>query len=61
MAINVFMVFFMGSNPQAFHKWCWAYCLVCYGGPFILAMVCLELKDPSKGLVYGNAGVSRDR
>jgi hypothetical protein len=58
MAINVLMVFFMGASPSTFKRWGWVYCIICYGGPLIIATVCLQLRDPNKGLVYGSAGVS---
>jgi hypothetical protein len=58
MAINVFMVFFMGASPSTFKKWGWLYCGICYGGPLIIAVVCLMLRNPNKALVYGSAGVS---
>jgi hypothetical protein len=58
MAINVVMVFFMNGNPHSIKKWGWLYCLICYGGPLIVALVCLKLRAPGKGLVYGSAGVS---
>ncbi|KAL2208645.1 hypothetical protein CC79DRAFT_1355941 [Sarocladium strictum] len=38
MAINVFLVFFFRTSPDSFKKWWWVYCLVCYGGPFIIAL-----------------------
>lgn len=57
MAINCLMVFFLNGNAHSIKRWGWLYCLVCYGGPFIIALVCLQLKDPNKTLVYGNAGL----
>lgn len=59
MAVNVVMVFFMNGNPHSIKKWGWLYCLVCYGGPLIVALVCLQLRAPGKGQVYGSAGVSQ--
>ena len=58
MAVNVFMVFFFAANPNAFRKHLWIYCIICFGGPGIPALVCLLIRDPKKGLVYGNATVS---
>ncbi|KAH8913074.1 hypothetical protein BR93DRAFT_964196 [Coniochaeta sp. PMI_546] len=57
MAVNVVMVFFMNGNPHSIKKWGWLYCLVCYGGPLIVALVCLQLRAPGKGKVYGSAGL----
>lgn len=58
MAINVLMVFFMNGDAHSIKKWGWVYCLICYGGPLIIALVCLQLRAPNKTLVYGSAGVS---
>ncbi|OIW32768.1 hypothetical protein CONLIGDRAFT_679147 [Coniochaeta ligniaria NRRL 30616] len=57
MAVNVVMVFFMNGNPHSIKKWGWLYCIVCYGGPLIVALVCLQLRAPGKGQVYGSAGL----
>ena len=56
MAVNVFLVFFFGANPASFRQYVWVYCLVCFGVPFIPAIVCLLYKD-SRGAVYGDATV----
>jgi hypothetical protein len=58
MAINILLVFYFRVSPKAFHKWWWIYCLVCYGGPFVIALSLLLVHGDSRGLVYGNAGVS---
>lgn len=57
MAINVFLVFYCRTSPDAFRRWWWLYCLVCYGGPFLIALVLLLIKNPLKGPVYGEATV----
>ncbi|KAK3688672.1 G-protein coupled receptor [Podospora appendiculata] len=57
MAINVLLVFFMNASPHTIKRWGWLYCLICYGGPFIIAAVCLRLTDPHKTAVYGSAGI----
>ncbi|SPN96595.1 related to G protein coupled receptor like protein [Cephalotrichum gorgonifer] len=54
MAINVFLVFFVGANPATFRKHVWIYCVVCFGLPFIPAVACLLVKG-EKGRVYGDA------
>jgi len=59
MAVNVLLVFFKGANPHTIKKWGWLYCLICYGGPFVIAIVCLFLREPNKTVVYGSAGVSQ--
>lgn len=58
MAINVLLIFFTNTNPHTIKKWGWLYCLICYGGPFIISLICLKLRSPDKTLVYGNASVS---
>ena len=58
MSINVFLVFFFRASPDAFQKWWWLYCLICYGGPFVIALVLLLIRNPERGLVYGEATVS---
>ncbi|KAB5515121.1 G-protein coupled receptor [Coniochaeta sp. 2T2.1] len=55
MAINVWMVFFMAANPASFRRYLWIYCLVCYGGPALPAIVLLLIRGDPRGPVYGNA------
>ncbi|KAK3318095.1 hypothetical protein B0H66DRAFT_602697 [Apodospora peruviana] len=57
MAINVLLVFFKGASPHAIKQWGWLYCLICYGGPFVIAVICLLLKKDGKTVVYGSAGI----
>ncbi|KAM7198558.1 hypothetical protein V8F20_006088 [Naviculisporaceae sp. PSN 640] len=57
MAVNVLLVFFKGANPHTIKRWGWLYCLICYGGPFVIAMICLFLREPNKTVVYGSAGL----
>jgi hypothetical protein len=57
MAINVFLVFFFRTSPDSFKKWWWVYCLVCYGGPFIIALSLLFVRKEGRGPVYGGATV----
>ncbi|UKZ79729.1 hypothetical protein TrVFT333_007490 [Trichoderma virens FT-333] len=54
MAVNVFLVFYFHTNPDSFRKRWWIYCLICYGGPFTIALTLLLLRSP-RGLVYGGA------
>ena len=58
MAFNVLLVFQFRVSPVAICRLWWAYCGVCYGGPFIIALVLLLIRNDSRGLVYGDAGVS---
>ena len=57
MAVNVFFVFYFRASPDSFRRWWWAYCVICYGGPFIIALVLLLLRNARKGPVYGDATV----
>ncbi|KAH7275186.1 hypothetical protein FSOLCH5_006075 [Fusarium solani] len=57
MAFNVFLVFFFRTSPDAFRRWWWLYCLICYGGPFIIALSLLLVRSPGRGLVYGQATI----
>lgn len=56
MAINVFLVFYFRTSPDSFRRWLWLYCLICYGGPFVISMTLLLIKSP-RGPVYGQATV----
>ncbi|KND92938.1 Cyclic AMP receptor-like protein A [Tolypocladium ophioglossoides CBS 100239] len=57
MAINVFLVFYYRTSPDSFRRWWWLYCLICYGGPFVIALTLLLIKNPDKGPVYGEATI----
>lgn len=56
MAINLLFVFFYDADPHSLRKWGWLYCLMCFGGPFGIALMCLLVTEPGKSLIYGNAG-----
>ncbi|KAK9435404.1 G-protein coupled receptor [Metarhizium brunneum] len=55
MAINVVLVFYFRTSPDSFRRWWWLYCLICYGGPFVIALSLLLIRNSPKGLVYGDA------
>ncbi|KFA77881.1 hypothetical protein S40288_02530 [Stachybotrys chartarum IBT 40288] len=56
MAVNVYLVFYMRFDPNCFKRWWWLYCIICYGGPFTIAMTLLFIRDESRGgPVYGEA------
>lgn len=55
MAVNVYLVFFRRYDSTRLKKLYWLYGVICYGLPFIPAMVCLFLKTHKKGKIYGNA------
>ncbi|OAA76737.1 Glucose receptor Git3 [Akanthomyces lecanii RCEF 1005] len=57
MAINVLLVFYFRATPDSFARWWWIYCLVCYGGPFAIALTLLLSKTPNRGPVYGEATI----
>ncbi|KAH6895634.1 hypothetical protein B0T10DRAFT_557827 [Thelonectria olida] len=57
MAVNVFLVFFCNASPSTFRKYAWVYCLVCFGGPLIPAIALISIRDPTKGLIFGDAAL----
>ncbi|KAJ4138162.1 hypothetical protein NW768_001980 [Fusarium equiseti] len=57
MAFNVFLVFFFRASPDSFRRWWWVYCLICYGGPFAIAIALLLVRNPNRGLVFGQATI----
>ncbi|PHH92790.1 hypothetical protein CDD83_4949 [Cordyceps sp. RAO-2017] len=57
MAINVFLVFYFRTSPDSFRRWWWLYCLICYGGPFVIALALLFVKNQQRGSVYGQATI----
>ncbi|KAJ4854891.1 G protein-coupled glucose receptor regulating gpa2 domain-containing protein [Trichoderma breve] len=57
MAFNVFLVFFFNANPATFRKRIWIYCIICFGGPLVPAVVLVSIHDDAKGPVFGNAAL----
>ncbi|XWW93936.1 hypothetical protein V2A60_001875 [Cordyceps javanica] len=57
MAINVLLVFYFRATPDSFARWWWVYCIICYGGPFTIALTLLLSKASGKGPVYGEATI----
>ncbi|KAF7555580.1 hypothetical protein G7Z17_g2091 [Cylindrodendrum hubeiense] len=57
MAFNVFLVFFFRTSPDAFRKWWWLYCLICYGGPFGISLALVLVRHPGRGRVFGQATI----
>ncbi|KAJ4149267.1 hypothetical protein NW754_000706 [Fusarium falciforme] len=55
MAINVFLVFFLNANPRTFRQYAWLYCVICFGGPMIPAIVLISVRDHPDGLIFGDA------
>jgi hypothetical protein len=58
MAINVFLVFFCNADPRMFRKYAWLYCIICFGGPLIPAIVLISIRNSPRGLMFGDATVS---
>lgn len=58
MAFNVFLVFFNNANPSKFQEYKWIYCVVCFGGPLLPAIVLVSIRDEERGPVFGDAAVS---
>ncbi|KPM45392.1 hypothetical protein AK830_g1221 [Neonectria ditissima] len=57
MAVNVFLVFFFNASPRTFRKYAWVYCVVCFGGPMIPAVVLISIRVPNRGLIFGDAAL----
>ncbi|GKU04281.1 cyclic amp receptor a [Fusarium langsethiae] len=55
MAINVFLVFFCNADPRMFRKYAWLYCIICFGGPLIPAIVLISIRNSPRGLIFGDA------
>ncbi|QPH18006.1 hypothetical protein C2857_002957 [Epichloe festucae Fl1] len=55
MAVNVFLVFFNNADPSLFRKYTWVYCIICFGGPMVPAVVLVALQGDPKGPVIGDA------
>ncbi|PHH59381.1 hypothetical protein CDD81_3340 [Ophiocordyceps australis] len=57
MSINVFLVFYFRTSPDSVRRWWWIYCIICYGGPGIIALTLLLIKNHERGLIYGEATI----
>ncbi|KOS22860.1 Cyclic AMP receptor-like protein A [Escovopsis weberi] len=57
MAVNVFLVFYFHTNPDSFRKFWWLYCIICYGGPFLIALSLLLVRGSGPNRVYGGATI----
>jgi len=58
MAVNVYLVFFHNADPSSFRKYLWVYCLVCFGGPMVPAIILISIRDDVRGPIFGDAVVS---
>lgn len=59
MACNVYLALFRKHDTEHLRNLEWRYMLLCYGVPFIPALVLLFVKNDRQGKVYGKATVSR--
>jgi len=57
MAINVYMTLFRKYNAQQLKSLEWKYHIMCYGVPFVIALVYIFIETPAKGKMYGPATV----
>ncbi|PLN76180.1 family A G protein-coupled receptor-like protein [Aspergillus taichungensis] len=55
MACNVYLALFRKHNTEQLRKLEWRYMLLCYGIPFITALVLLFIKNDHQGRVYGQS------
>lgn len=55
MAVNVYLTFYYKFDAQKLRKMEVPYLLCCYGIPFIIAFVCIFIKDRHNGRMYGDA------
>ncbi|KAK4104811.1 family A G protein-coupled receptor-like protein, partial [Parathielavia hyrcaniae] len=55
MAVNVYLTFYFKFDAQRLRRMEVSYLLLCYGVPFIVALVLIFISTPDKGRMYGNA------
>lgn len=55
MAVNVYLTFYYKFDAEKLRKMEIPYLLCCYGIPFVIAFVCIFIKDQSNTRMYGNA------
>ena len=58
MACNVYLTFFRQYDAVSLRKLEWRYLAICYGLPFVPALVFLFIDTAGRGKVYGSANVS---
>jgi hypothetical protein len=59
MAINVYLTFFCKYNQRDLRSLELKYGILCYGTPFVPAVVYLFINPPGKGRIYGSAVVRK--
>ncbi|KAG5970550.1 hypothetical protein E4U55_001629 [Claviceps digitariae] len=57
MAVNVFLVFFNNADPSLFQRYTWVYCIICFGGPMVPAVVLVSVRGDPKGPMIGDAAL----
>lgn len=57
MAINVYLTLFKKYNASQLKSLEWKYHLMCYGCPFLVALVYIFIDTASRGRIYGSAVV----
>ena len=55
MAINVYLTLFKKYNAQQLKALEWRYHLLCYGIPFLIALIYCFIDTQGKGKIYGSA------
>ena len=58
MAINVYLTLFKKYNAKQLKALEWRYHLMCYGAPFIIALIYLFITTLDRGRMYGPATVN---
>lgn len=61
IAINVYLTLFRKYNAQQLKSLEWKYHVMCYGLPFVVALVYLFIETNQKGKIYGPATVKKKR
>ena len=59
MACNVYLTFFKQYDARTLRKLEWRYLVLCYGLPFIPAVVYMGIETKGQGKIYGSANVWR--
>ena len=55
MALNVYLTIFHNYGTERLKSLEWRYHLLCYGYPFVVAVIYLFISTPSRGRIYGPA------
>ncbi len=58
MACNVYLAFFRKYNSRDLRSLEWIYIVLCYGIPFVPALVYCFINTLERGKIYGSAVVS---